>query len=644
MKLSLLLATTLFLSQPFAVDMVLAQGTREVESGPIAAVPMPPAADIDTPYYDRHKIDISNLRDFYNALLIADATIHADAMFDSETKWKMTLYQMILAESNHHQARSAYQLSLMGVPIDEILAIWSPDYVESIDDERIRAAFEYIETVANLPTRVTADTHAALRMHFIDRQIAELFDFAAINASKATYDQILPIPTDQETLDWAIANLSAVGWSPGLNTSSPEEQRANPYVGETLEATYNEIISDWEPGDLAAIAPEFETDWINVITGYDISRVTFDGDQDGIEEPFDFYPEEYLRWENPSWNDENLPNPATPPFDVTAYDYEYFQPAVVPETEYPYSDRARFDTVWTRQSSLGTLDLDGYTLILDRALSLEMKWSLFFVYQLASGCVHCQVHGAYGVFQEIENDYLNDEIPPEDLPGVIEQIQALLDFERAEQFTDAEKAAFRLARDAGSLPTRTTAAHIEELRRHYSDREIQEIIATLVVTPWLSVSMQSQGTVTDRLSMAWALRNLTPAGWNPGVHIGLPQEQRPYHMSEFYAFLDAELNSGDIADAATEWIDVDVPLAVDSDSDGVDDTFDGFPNDPTRWEDTDRDGIEDSLDDDIDGDGITNLEEVSMGIFPYKADSDGDGVDDPTEIEAGTDPVDPRNL
>ena len=78
--------------------------------------------------------------------------------------------------------------------------------------------------------------------------------------------------------------------------------------------------------------------------------------------------------------------------------------------------------------------------------------------------------------------------------------------------------------------------------------------------------------------------------------------------------------------------------------DGVEDGFDGFPNDPTRWEDTDRDGIEDALDDDIDGDGIANLEEVSMGIFPYKADSDGDGVDDPTEIEAGTDPVDPRDF
>ena len=57
---------------------------------------------------------------------------------------------------------------------------------------------------------------------------------------------------------------------------------------------------------------------------------------------------------------------------------------------------------------------------------------------------------------------------------------------------------------------------------------------------------------------------------------------------------------------------------------------------------TDGDGIEDMLDDDIDGDGISHEREFQIGTFPYKPDSDGDGVDDPTEIDAGTDPTDPR--
>ncbi|MEM6765454.1 MAG: hypothetical protein AAF655_11025 [Bacteroidota bacterium] len=603
----------------------------------------PPVVDQKMKYYDRNKIDISNLRYFYEGLLNADAMIHADGMFDAETKWKLTLYQMILAESIHHQARSAYQLSLMGVPLQDIQAVWSPNYVQDIKNPRIRAAFEYLNVAANLPTKVTADTHAALRMHYTDRQIAELTDLTSINASNAVHDHVLPIVTDKETVNWATKNLGSVGWKVGLHAGTPEEQHKNPFVGETLEKVYEEINSQWERGDLGAKDPEFETDWVNLLTGYDVSPITFDRDGDGVEDPFDTYPDDYNLWEKPGQSNENLPEASIPKFDVAAYDYAFFQPATVPEAKYPFSDRHLLDVEWTRQSSLGTLMMDSYLLIKDRATTLKMRWELFFIYQMGSGCVHCQVHGAFGVFQEFEKDYINDDIPADELPGIIKYIQSLMDFERSELFSDAEKAAFRLARDAGPMPSRTTAAHIEELRRHYTNREIQEIMATLVLTGWLATTMQSQATVTDRKSMAWALRNLGPKGWNPGVHTGWPNEQRPYHMSELFAAVYGKISTGEVPDAAAEWLGVDVPLAVDTDKDGVEDAFDGFPNDPTRWEDTDRDGIEDSRDEDIDGDGIPNAKEVAMGIFPYKADSDGDGVDDPSEIKAGTDPVDPHD-
>ncbi|MEO0461602.1 MAG: hypothetical protein AAF127_00600 [Pseudomonadota bacterium] len=608
------------------------------------SAPPPPAADTQMRFYDRQKIDISNIRDFYENLLIADAMIHSDAMFDAKAKWTFTLYQMIKARSNHHQARSAYQLSLLGVPTEEIIAIWSPQYSASLEDPRLKAVFDYLDAAATLPTRVTADTHASLRMHYTDRQIVELFELTGINAAMATHDAILPIATDRETSDWAMANLTSVGWEPGHNAGTEEEQRSQPFVGAMITALHDEFVADWDPGDLTARSPRLRTDYLNQITGYDVSPLTFDGDQDGVAEPFDFYPTEYLRWEDPSAKSRNLPSEDTPAFDAAAYDYAFFRPATVPETRYAFSDRHKLDNSWSRKSGLGTLGMDAYLLQKDRTITLRMKWSLFFIYQLASGCVHCQVHGAYGVFQEIEDDYLYDKVPPEMLPQVAREIRELMDFERYDQFSDAQKAAFRLARDAGTLPGRTTAAHIEELRRHYSDVVIQEIIATLVLTAWLSTVMQSQATVTDQDSMSWALRYLGPAGWKPGVHLGLPKEQRPYHMSQFNAYIAGELFAGDVADGISEWIGVHVPLAVDTDADGVEDAFDGFPKDAQRWADTDRDGREDSEDDDIDGDGLTNAEERSAGTFPYKADSDGDGIDDRRELDAGTNPVDPRSL
>lgn len=632
------LVATALLGQSISVKPVFASTPGEV-------APPPPKADRAMTYYDRHKIDVSNLRDFYDGLLTADVMIHANAMFDDKTKWELTLYQMILSKSGHNQARSAYQLSLMGVAIDEIRSLWLPDYVSSITDARRRAAFEYVQIAATYPIRVTADTHAVLRTHFIDRQIAELFELTAVNAAMATYDHILPIPTDQKTIDWAAENLGPVGWKVGHNkSSSSQEQRARPFVGEALKTARSEIIASWKPGDLGAVAPKFKTDWVNYLTGYGVSRVTFDGDRDGIEEPFDGFPQEYLRWKKPGSGDLNRPKTSTPKFNVSAYDYPYYRPPILSKSKYPFSDRHRFDTEWTRESSLGVIKMDEYFSGSDRTLGLAMKWSIFFVQQLASGCAHCQVHGAYGTYDAIKSDYLHDKLPPEEFPRVLAKIRALLDFERSKLHSDADKAIFRLARDAGRLPARTTAAHIEELRRHFSDREIQEVISLIVTSAWLSTIMQSQVTVTDRLSMSWALQYLTPVGWKPGAHFGLPNEQRPYHMTELADRGFAKMNSGEVMDASSEWVGVKVPLAVDKDGDGVDDTFDGFPNDPTRWADTDRDGIEDKSDDDIDGDGISNSQEVSLGTFPYKADSDGDGVDDPVEIKAGTDPIDPRSL
>ncbi|MEM8870105.1 MAG: hypothetical protein AAGE38_06875 [Pseudomonadota bacterium] len=636
MRLKTLLASTALVSATLASPIALAD-----------VAPEPPAADQAMKFYDRHKIDISNLRDFYEGLITADAMIHRNAFFDSTTKWKLTLRQMILSGSGHHTARSAYQLSLMGVPLEEIHAIFAPDYVDGLEDPRLKAAFTYIEVMGSYPITSSADIHALLRTNYTDRAIAELMQLGAINHASATHDAVLPIVTDQETVDWASANLSAVGWVVGHNApTSPEEQRANPFVGDAQTGAVAEIEATWVRDDFGAVDPVFDTDWLSFITGYDVPITTFDGDGDGIEQPFDAFPSTLLQWQADDAAAANLPPADTSPFDVAAYDYDYYTGPIEVDSTVPYSDRNKFDTFWDRGAAFGTLAMDEYLLQTERTMDYPEIWSMFMVYQLASGCVHCQAHGAFGIWDYTEADNFHAEIPEDEKAPLIAYIQSLMDFERSTELADnpAFKSALRFARDAGRLPTRVTAAHIEELRRHYSDRQIQEIIALPVVTAWLSGSMQSVAVVTDQLSMSWTLQNLGPVGWKPGVHLGLPSEQRPNHMSQLTDLLISEANTGKVSDAASEWNGFHTPPAIDADNDGVEDAFDGFPNDPSRWADTDLDGIEDSVDEDIDGDGLANTVEVGLGIFPYKADSDGDGIDDPTELGAGTDPLDPRDL
>jgi len=631
MRLRTLLASTALVSLAF-LTTATAQDT-----------PPAPAEDRAMAYYDRHLIDITNLRDFYEGMLIADTMIHADSTFDAETKWRFTLRQMILAGSGHHTARSAYQLSLMGVPLEEIQAIFAPDYVDTLEDPGLQAAFRYIDVVGSYPITVSADIHALLRNQYIDRQIAELMQLGAINLTKATHDAVLPIVTDQETADWASENLAAVGWELGHNApTSPEEQRTNPLVGDALNSAVAEINATWVRDDLGAVDPVFSSDWVNFITGYGVSAITFDGDQDGIEEPFDAFPSTFLEWEAPGARVANLPPDGAPPFNAAAYDYDYYTGPIEPEASVPYSDRSQFDTYWHRGAAFGTLDMDEYILQAERTMTYTEIWSMFFVYQLAGGCVHCQAHGAFGIWDYTEADSFHEEIPVEDREPLIAYIRSLMDFERAEGLSDADLARLRFARDAARLPSRVTAAHIEELRRHFSDRQVQEIVAIPVLLAWLSGSMQSMATVTDQISMSFTQRTLGPKGWKPGVHTGLPSEQRPYHMSQFFDRLFADMNTGKVPDGASLWTGIDVPLAIDRDGDGVEDAFDGFPADPDRWADTDLDGIEDDLDSDIDGDGLDNTAELAAGTFPYKADSDGDGTADMAELRAGTDPLDPN--
>ena len=79
----------------------------------------------------------------------------------------------------------------------------------------------------------------------------------------------------------------------------------------------------------------------------------------------------------------------------------------------------------------------------------------------------------------------------------------------------------------------------------------------------------------------------------------------------------------------------------DSDGDGVPDSTDAFPLDPTESVDTDGDGIGNNADPDDDNDGVTDTQEATDGTDPLDADTDNDGLNDGDEQTAGTDPLNP---
>lgn len=79
---------------------------------------------------------------------------------------------------------------------------------------------------------------------------------------------------------------------------------------------------------------------------------------------------------------------------------------------------------------------------------------------------------------------------------------------------------------------------------------------------------------------------------------------------------------------------------LDTDGDGVADTTDNCPAAANATQaDLDGDGLGDACDDDIDGDGLSNVIEIWLGCSPHDRDTDGDGVWDGVEVLVGTNPL-----
>ena len=66
----------------------------------------------------------------------------------------------------------------------------------------------------------------------------------------------------------------------------------------------------------------------------------------------------------------------------------------------------------------------------------------------------------------------------------------------------------------------------------------------------------------------------------------------------------------------------------DYDGDFVEDAYDAFPLDPIEWIDTDGDGTGNNADSDDDGDGVSDVDEIANGTDPLDVDTDNDGVND----------------
>jgi len=126
-----------------------------------------------------------------------------------------------------------------------------------------------------------------------------------------------------------------------------------------------------------------------------------------------------------------------------------------------------------------------------------------YVASTAAGCRYCQAHtGAHAAHLGVGADKL----------GVA------WEFETHPLFSDAERAALRLARDAALTPNATTPEHFEDLRRHFTERQIVDLVAIVALFGFLNRWNDTMATELEDEPARFGRAVLASRGWEVGKH------------------------------------------------------------------------------------------------------------------------------
>ena len=137
------------------------------------------------------------------------------------------------------------------------------------------------------------------------------------------------------------------------------------------------------------------------------------------------------------------------------------------------------------------------------SLSPELRNLVAQMASSASGCLYCQAHTAHsslsaGVSQEKED--------------------ALWSYETSPHFTDAERAALRVANLAALTPNDVSDTDFDALKEHFSTEEIVDIVAVIALFGFLNRFNDTMATPLEGIPAEAANRLLSHRGWTPGKH------------------------------------------------------------------------------------------------------------------------------
>lgn len=133
----------------------------------------------------------------------------------------------------------------------------------------------------------------------------------------------------------------------------------------------------------------------------------------------------------------------------------------------------------------------------------ETKMLVSLASSYAAGCLYCQSH-----MTNLSSIYKASDA----------KIAALWDFEKSALFSDAERAAISLALKAGKVPNEASQVDFDELKKHYNDEQIVEIVASIALFGYLNRWNDTMATALEPLAVEVAERAIGGMGWEVGKH------------------------------------------------------------------------------------------------------------------------------
>jgi uncharacterized peroxidase-related enzyme len=139
----------------------------------------------------------------------------------------------------------------------------------------------------------------------------------------------------------------------------------------------------------------------------------------------------------------------------------------------------------------------------DGAVPLPFKRLIAHVASRSAGCMYCMAHTAEGAAKLGIED---------------RKLEAVWNYQTSPLFTPAERAALDVAVAAGCVPNAVTEDMFLELRKHWSEEEIVEIVGVIAIFGFLNRWNDTLATPLEDEPAHFGETHLASQGWDIGKH------------------------------------------------------------------------------------------------------------------------------